>query len=261
MRRYLTESHLFSGKEWQTLRRVIDKLAQSEVQFGTQRYHFAQFYRTFINGTYAYPFLKRLARLTKIEQEGLKEQAQVARQIWNWLRANGIQTERVANAEYLIIYCMYQWGAFARGYIFETAILRDLQQAGIIVAAHDPISERFAPYDVYIPSLGYGDIKTSGYFLDDFVADTPTADFYITRIYTPKAQEHRRIVFLTAPTWERLQSAPTQYQETVGASLAAAASLSRAILVRIEYLHWVVLEYNMWKQLVRLIQEESGDHE
>ena len=36
LRRYLTESHLFSGQEWRDMRQIIDKLAGSEVQFGAQ---------------------------------------------------------------------------------------------------------------------------------------------------------------------------------------------------------------------------------
>lgn len=72
---------MFSGQEWRTLRQVVDKLARAEVQFGTQRYRFAQFYRAFINGTYAYPFLAELAELADIERDGLKRQAQIARQI------------------------------------------------------------------------------------------------------------------------------------------------------------------------------------
>ncbi len=117
LRRYLTESHLFSGREWRELRQVIDKLASCEVQFGAHRYHFAQFYRVFINGTYAYPFLTKLADLSDIEQEGLKLQARVARQIWEWLRLNGIQPGLAPHAEYLVAFCLYRWGAFTRGHV------------------------------------------------------------------------------------------------------------------------------------------------
>lgn len=43
VRRYLTESHRFSGIEWQTLRRTLAKLEQAVVQFGAQTYRFSQF--------------------------------------------------------------------------------------------------------------------------------------------------------------------------------------------------------------------------
>jgi len=56
LRRYLTESHLFSGQEWRAMRQILDRLAGCEVQFGTTRYRLTQFYSTFINGTYGYPF-------------------------------------------------------------------------------------------------------------------------------------------------------------------------------------------------------------
>ncbi len=206
LRRYLTESHLFSGREWRELRQVIDKLAGCEVQFGAQRYRFAQFYRAFINGTYAYPFLAELAELSDVEQKGLKLQARVARQIWEWLRLNGIQPGPVPHAEYLVAFCLYQWGAFARGYVFETAILHDLQRACVEMTPHDPTVERFAPYDLYVPGLGYGDVKTSGYFLDDLTADTPTANFYVTRLYVPKSRRNQRAVFVTPRAWDHLRS-------------------------------------------------------
>ena len=85
LRRYLAESHLFSGQEWRDLRWVVDKLANCEVQFGAQGYRFAQFHRAFINGTYAYPFLAELANLADVEGEGSKLQARMARQIEEWL--------------------------------------------------------------------------------------------------------------------------------------------------------------------------------
>jgi hypothetical protein len=66
---------------------------------------------------------------------------------------------RIPHAEYLIIYCLAEWGAFARGYLFETMILRELQSSGILTQAHHPVMERFSPYDLYVLGLGYGDIK------------------------------------------------------------------------------------------------------
>jgi len=249
LRRYLTESHRFSGQEWHALRQTIDKLALAEVQFGVQHYRFAQFYRAFINGTYAYPFLADLAELADIERDGLNRQAQIARQIWDWLQLNGIQAGVVPHTEYLIVFCLYQWGAFARGHIFEAAVLRDLQHAGVKMTPHDPARERFAPYDLHIPNLGYGDVKTSGYFLDDLTADAPTADFYITRLYIPQTHQHQRVVFITPRAWHRLRGKASS--ESLATSLPEAIQhFPRIVRLSIEPLTWIVVEYETWKRIL-----------
>jgi hypothetical protein len=249
LRRYLTESHRFSGQEWHALRQAIDKLARAEVQFGAQHYRFAQFYRAFINGTYAYPFLTELTKLADIERDGLNRQAQTARQIWEWLQLNGIQAGTVPHAEYLIVFCLYQWGAFARGYIFEAAVLRDLQRAGVEMTPHHPIHERFAPYDLHIPNLGYGDVKTSSYFLDDLTANSPTADFYITRLYIPQTHQYQRVVFITPRAWHRFhdQASP----QSLATSLPEAVQqFPRTVRLSIEPLTWIVVEYEAWKHIL-----------
>ncbi|MBU0491432.1 MAG: hypothetical protein KKB13_06245 [Chloroflexi bacterium] len=257
LRRYLTESHLFSGSEWRALRRVVDKLAVCEVRFGARRYRFAQFYRAFINGSYAWPFLAELSELPDVEQDGLKLQARGARQIGEWLRLNGVQPGQIPHAEYLVAFCLYQWGAFARGHIFEVAIVRDMQQAGIEMTPHDPTRERFALYDLHLPDWGYGDVKTSGYFLDDLTADAPAADFYITRLYVPASRGYRRAVFVTPHTWDRLWGPGQRPPEVLVTSLAAIADRDRVVRVRIEHLTWIVVEYETWKDLVLQRQREE----
>lgn len=261
VRRYLTESHRFSGIEWQTLRRTLAKLEQAIVQFGAQTYRFSQFYRTFINGTYAYPFLTTLAKVENLEQDGPKVQAAVARQIWQWLETSGIRVAQVPHAQYLVVYCLAQWGAFARGHLFETAILRELAQAGITIRPHDPITERFAPHDVYIPGLGYGDIKTSGYFLDDLVLETPATDFYVTRSYAPPIGQYVYVVFLTLLAWKRLPASHAHPTLPVVEHLdTAVAYFPQPVRVRIESVAWIMVEYKQWLTWVRQAQKELGNH-
>jgi hypothetical protein len=258
LRRYLAESHLFSGQEWRDLRQIVDRLASCEVQFGTKQYRFTQFYRTFIDGTYARPFLAELVKLIDVNQGGQKLQARIARQIWEWLRLNGVQPGQVLHAEYLVVYCLYRWGAFARGHVFEVTIVRDLLRAGIKLIAHDPATERFAPYDLEVPELGYGDVKTSVYFLDELTANTPSADFYVTRLYVSQSREHRRVVFATPQCWSRLWSAREAPREGVVPSLAeAVANLPRVSKVQLEHLSWFVVEYEAWKQSLLQWQQED----
>jgi len=242
------------------LRRTLAKLDHGTVQFGVQTYRFTQFYRTFINGTYAYPFLGTIAKLANLEQDGSKIQAQVARQIWQWLEDSGIRIGQVQHAQYLIVYCLAQWSAFARGYLFEAVILRELQQLGIIVNPHNPIKERFTPHDLYIPRLGYGDIKTSGYFLDDLVLETPAADFYITRLYIPQTGGYVYVVFLTLLAWQRMPSHHSyDAMVTVEHIDQAIAHFPQPVQVHIETVAWVMVEYRQWVEWVREAQKGIGN--
>lgn len=257
-RRFFTDSHFFSAQEWRQLRQLNRKLLKCQVIFDNQRYTFKQFYRTFINGTFAYPFLRALPNLTDIPKDGVKLQASVARQMSQWLRANGIQVGKVLYAEYLTIYCLSQWGAFAQGYIFEATILRDLQNSGISVISHDLVTERYTFYDLHIPRLGYGDIKTSLYFLDDFVSDVERVNFYITRFY------HRRqylpAVFLTELGWHRLQSsAKINEQPVIVRTIPnAIQQWPKVTQIRMKHLLWFVIQYERWKSI--LLQMQQGEN-
>ena len=204
------------------------------------------------------PFIAELAQLADIEQAGLQLQARVARQIWEWLLLNGIQPGQTPHAEYLVIFCLFQWGAFARGYIFEAAVLRDLQRGGVAMTPHDPIGKRFAPHDLRIPGLGYGDVKTSGYFLDDLTADTPAADFYITRLYAPQSLRHPWAVFMTLRAWQHIRASDESSQEIEADSfLGAAQRFPRVSRVRLSHLTWIVVEYETWKRFLLRKQQEG----
>jgi len=257
-RRFLTESHRFSAKQWSQIRQLNYKLAGWRVLFQNKRYTFKKFYRTFINGTYAYPLLKALPKLTDIAKEGLKLQARAARKIVEWLRIHGIQEGKVDNAEYLVIYCLYQWGAFARGYIFEANILRDLQNSGVSYIPHDPILERYTRYDLFIPKLGYGDIKMSLYFLQNFTARAPKADFYITRIYNLSKRKNVLAVFLNQWSWSRI---PSNEIETVRVFSISniPKQWPKVVQIRIDNLDWFVIEYESWKHLLRKRQETEHE--
>lgn len=259
-RRFFTDSHFFSAQEWRQLRQLNKKLLNCKVQVDNQRYTFKQFYKTFINGTFAYPFLRALPNLTDIAKEGIKLQASVARKISQWLRTNGVQVGNVLYAEYLILYCLSQWSAFAQGYIFEATILRDLQQSGINFISHDLIIERYAFYDLRILGQGYGDIKTSLYFLDDFVSNVVRVNFYITRFYNRR--QYLRVVFLTESGWHRLQSSAKISEEPVIVrSIPKVIQVwPKVVQIRIKHLLWFVIEYERWKSLLRQIQQ-GENHE
>jgi len=193
-----------------------------------------------------------------VEQEGLRLQARVARKISEWLRLNGVRPGQVPHAEYLVAFCLHRWGAFARGHVFEATILRDLEQTGIEMTPHDPQTERFARYDLYVPRLGYGDVKTSVYFLDEFTTDAPAADFYVTRLYSTRSRAYQRVVFVTDRGWANLWSEKRAPQEVVASSFAdAAAYFPQVSRVQLGHFTWIVVEYEKWKQILLQWQQES----
>jgi hypothetical protein len=246
LRLYLTDPFRLSDAQWQRLRAAIDKLSSSVVVFGGRRYRFKRFYDAFINGTYAYPFLQRLSALDNLEREGAVLQADIARKIVAWLHANGILPATVAGAEYLIVYCLYWWAAFARGYLFEQAVVRDLQAAGIRFQAHraEHSADRYAPFDLWIPGLGHGDVKASIFFLDDL--PDPPADFYVTRLYDSEQRRSRQIVFSTPLIWRRIDGEPKRTSLT-GAVRVFPDPASVDVVGR----PWIVVEYEVWKARVR----------
>jgi hypothetical protein len=245
LRRYLASSVHFSEHEWRTLRTAIDNLSICEVDFNGRRYTFQRFYATFINGTYARPFLRQLPGTKELAQEGATLQATIARKILSWLKANGVQPATVPKAEFLIIFCLYWWAAFARGYLFEQVVIRDLQASDVQYQAHTPTKgqERYTQYDLFIPGMGNGDIKASLYFLDDL--REPVADFYITQLYDPPQRQMQRIVFLAPLAWALLNGTP------ISATLAFAPQIfPKPVLVTILNKAWVVVQYNVWKAYV-----------
>jgi hypothetical protein len=242
---YLRNPFGLSDSEWQLIRSAIDLLARSTVVFSQRRYTFKQFYATFINGTYARPYLQQLAVIDAPEQDGPALQAEIARKILAWLRLNGLTPTGVPNSEYLIIYCLYQWVSFGRGYLFERVVLKDLTDAGIEVSAHSPErgAERYSASDLSISGIGQGDIKTSVYFLDNLT--DARSDFYITRLFDAQARTLRQVVFMTPHGWQQVNGEPR------AASIAEAARhFPLPVLVEAAGKLWVVVEYAVWKDRI-----------
>ena len=256
LRRYLAQPNQFSDSEWQQVRTAIDQLARSIVLYGNRRYSFERFYATFINGTYARPFLAQLQSSDNLQQRGAALQAENARKIVAWLLASGISPKLVPGADLLTVYCLYWWAAFARGYLFEQHVIRDLTDTGIHINAHQPEigQQRYTQFDLTIVDLGNGDIKTSTYFLDDLVA--PTADFYITRLYDSRHHRTRQVVFLSPARWRRINGEPQH-----GSITEAVDLFPSPVLVQVVGRAWVIADYEVWKELVLNWQKQRSKDE
>ena len=80
----------------------------------------------------------QLYRMGNIHTEGERLRAAVARDIVQWLKANGLDAARIEGAEFLLIFSLYWWASFCRGYMFELIVFRDLEAFGIQFIPHDP---------------------------------------------------------------------------------------------------------------------------
>lgn len=242
---YLGNPFRLSDADWQLIRSAIGLLARSTVIFSQRRYTFRQFYATFVNGTYARPYLQQLAATATPERDGPALQAEIARKILGWLHLSGLTPLAVADAEYLIVYCLYQWASFGRGYLFERIVFKDLADAGILLAAHLPErgKERYSASDLSISGIGQGDIKTSLYFLEA-LADA-RSDFYITRLYDAQARALRQVVVMTPQGWQQVNGEPRS------APIAEAARhFPQPVLVEAAGRSWVMVEYAVWKDRI-----------
>jgi len=219
--------------------------SRSRPTFSERRYTFQQFYAVFINGTYARPYLRRLAETDAPERDGPQLQAETARKILAWLRLSGLTPSAIPGAEYLTIYCLYRWASFGRGYLFERIVIEDLRAAGIVLAAHAPQHgrERYTASDLSIIGLGDGDVKSSLYFLDD-LAD-PQSNFYITRLHDAESRAIRQVVLMTPQGWRQLDGEPRP-----AAIAQAGRYLPRPVLVEAAGRAWVMVEYAVWKDRV-----------
>lgn len=202
LRLYLRESHRLSRNEWRTLRSAIALLEKSAVIFKGQKYTFSKFYRQFMDAKHASVFLNALYQLANVEKDGPARQAQHARAILAWLKANHFYGRQAGDASFLVAYCLYKWASFASGYVFKIAIFRDLETSGIDFTPRDPRfpQQRYADHDLVL--FGFkGDMKLSLYFLDTLPSRSLTADFYITQMYDFKIRRQRRITIMHERLW------------------------------------------------------------
>ena len=215
---------------------------------------FQQFYQHSIDAIHATAFLEELLAMEEVEKEGLRLVAGYWQLIVSALIAQGIVGETVETRA-LLAYCLYWWQSFAKGYIREVAVFRDLEQSGVIFQAHDlsdPVQRRSA-YDLTV--LGQrGDIKTSPYFLHNARFFPLRSDFYMVRLYDEATTQWRDIVLLKTTAWQGLNGDPTP---CTWAQVTDILPSVAQINIRGEVL--VVVLYAEWKDRVLRKQQVQGD--
>ncbi len=244
--RYLSGEEHLSGDDWLSLIQAMNLLRRSEIVRGEQIETFAALYDHKIDAVYSDGFIGRLMQLADPESEGEPLRASVSRQIVTELRQAGLLQAGVPDLQLLVAFCLYWWQAFARGYVFEVSICRDLTASRIAYVTHDlrDRQARLSEYDLEL--MGFrGDIKTSTYFALLYRSEKLSLDFYITRMYYASERSWHRAVWLKPSFWRALNGEPTSTPyESIWQVLPGAAQIS------LRGQAFVIVLYEDWKRRV-----------
>jgi hypothetical protein len=190
-------------------------------------------------------------------REGQAHQAEIARDIMHRFQAQGWLTEAVPQGKYLLMFCLYRWSAFARGYIFQEFVLRDLSASGIPFETWDlkDTRGRFAPCDLLLQGLT-GDIKASVYFLEDLEKEPLDNDFYITELYDRATRMRVGLVVMTVPAWKVFNG------ESQAAELAEAPRFfPTPVRVQWQGETLFVMGYEAWKEKMQARLKGLGEED
>jgi hypothetical protein len=230
----------------------FDLLAYATIQQGTATYTFRTFYRLWVDNVYANYFLNKIITLHNPEQDGLRLQTALERQIVAQLGQLGwIDIQHFPDSLYLQAYCVYWWKSFAKGYVFEVTVFRHLHQSGVRFWAHDVTdpAERYMPYDLSL-SGWRGDVRTSTYFLKTARTQPLPHAFYITRQWDSRRRKRVWVVIMQPDVWATIDGDTKLVTLSQTVKRFPAAS----------QIHWrnrslVVAEYAVWLAKIVTYQE------
>ena len=255
--KYLKDRRSLSKAEWKTALAAFDLLGRSRVVQEGKSSTFSQFYQAVFDRPFATRLLMELPALNDVEREGPLCAERLGQQAWAQQTAAALRKPQTPEQFLLTAYCLYWWSSFAKGYIAEIAVFRDLTASGIRFQSHDLAQPegRFSQDDLTLSGMR-GDIKSSAYFLNVARSHPLRHDFYITEVITPPMRQRRRVVFMLSASWDKIDG------ETNATSLEEALSqlpTSSQITVREQSL--IVSDYEVWKEKIRSLQQQELNHE
>lgn len=255
--KYLLNPRALSKDEWVAALAAFDLLSACRVAQSGQSRTFAQFYEDVFDRPHASALLGELLAMEEVESEGARRAEAIGRQVWAELAATELRAPLTTEQRLLAAYCLYWWSSFAKGYITEIAVFRDLARAGISFEAHDlsQPGERYSPDDLHVSGLR-GDIKSSSYFLHSARHFPLRHDFYITTLFDPRARQRRRVVMMQTVAWDRIdgETQPAELEQAV-------ALLPQPVAVAVKGQGLVVVDYNLWKEKIRAFQQRGESYE
>jgi hypothetical protein len=252
---YIEMPRMLSRAQWRELLYALDLLRTSVVVWEGKVMTFSGFYERVVNERFLMPFLMALAQHENVEMAGGQLTAVFSREIQGALEEIGLKEPLPIALRLLLVHCLYWWASFAKGYILEMAIFRDLEQSGIQFHAHDLFNheERLASYDLVV-SGQKGDVKSSTYFLEVSRSFPLHCAFYIARAFDTIERRWIRLVLLKRWAWNEIDG------ETIFGMLEQVFG-ARPVPVEIEICgeRLVVINYEEWKQRIRRYQTERGE--
>lgn len=255
VRKYLVGAERLTEAEWRLLIEAMDLLRQAQIIAAGQQESFSAVYDRLVDAVYADRAIEQLLALSAPEVEGERLRAAVARRIMGDLRTVGLWRADVPTSQWLVAFCLYWWQVFVRGYAFEIAVYRDLDESSIRYTHHDlrKRQERFSEYDLEI--MGFrGDVKTSTYFVFTRRTEALVHDFYITRMYHASERCWYQVVWLTPSFWSLLNGDPSPVAYTFIWQV-----LPSVALITLRGHDFVVVLYDEWKQRVIAWQRKEID--
>ncbi len=253
VRKHLAGVERLTKDDWRLLIEAMDLLRRAEIVKAGRRESFSAVYDRLVDAVYADGAIEQLLVLADPEAEGEHLRAAVARRIMNDLRTTGLWRADVPALQWIVAFCLYWWQVFVKGYVFEIAIYRDLDESGIHYAHHDLRERRarFSVYDLEIMNFR-GDVKTSTYFVFTRRTEALAHDFYITRMYYVNARRWYRVVWVTPAFWSLLNGEPTPVAYNLIWQV-----LPNVAQITLRGRHFVIVLYDEWKQRV-IAQQRKG---
>ena len=247
---YVLDSSRLQKEQWRQLHEVMTILVRSIVTITEYTRTFNRFYYEEVDIPHAELFLFQLITCADIERDGMRMQANIARAVVERFQNQGFFKPDMVETYYLLSFCLYRWWNFARGYIFEVSIFRDLEQSGIIFAAHDlsKPGERYSGCDLIVLGLK-GDVKRSLYFLDDLASMPLAHDFYLTRLFHPNTRSPLLVAIMTEHAWDEINGDTiiVPMEETVW-------YLPRVVQADVKGIKLFIADYDFWKEKIRTKQ-------
>jgi hypothetical protein len=164
--RHLTVQGTLSKTDWQQALVGFDALHLATITWAGQTATFRQFYRHVIDEPYATRLLTAIHATADVESVGRRVSAEIGREIFVELQRLGGGKPQTFQEQILLAYCLYWWQSFAKGYIIQFTVYRDLTASGVQFDGIDPLDlqQRYAADDLIV-SGWRGDIKASTYFI------------------------------------------------------------------------------------------------
>jgi hypothetical protein len=248
---YFRSETRFNKAQWELVWDGVDILRQATLTLGDKTQTFANLYDNLVDRVYADAFIEALYGFEDIARQAEQRRAAVARQIVADLREAGYYDHTVPETQLVLIFCLYWWQSFSKGYAFEVEILRDLAANGILYQAHDlrDRQARLSPFDLIV--MGFrGDIRTSTYFFAVERGRGLPHDFYLTRLWNRRTRRWQEVALLKPAFWAALdgETKPSQLDEVLDI-------LPDVAEIQVDTQELVVVEYQQWKERVKMQQE------